>query len=168
MPSLLDRVLPRRRRCLLPADAFYEWRRHGSGKSATAQPYLFHRADGAPLAFAGLWETWVGPDGEEVDTACIITTPANRATDTIHSRLPAIIEPAAFDVWLNPDETRADAALALLEPAAETVLAFFAVGDLVNKVANDGPEVQRPATAVQVPSVPEVSTPGPVQISLFD
>ena len=158
----------RRRRCLLPADAFYEWHRQGSGKSATAtSPYLFRRADGAPLAFAGLWETWVGPDGEEVDTACILTTAANRATGGIHPRLPAIIEADGFDAWLEPDETRADAAMALLRPAGEEILTFCAIGDLVNKVANDGPEVQRPAAAAPLPKVEREPT-APLQGSLFD
>ena len=134
----------RRRRCLFPADGFYEWRREGSGKAAAAQPYLFRTADGQPLALAALWETWTGPNGEEVDTACIVTTQANGVTASIHPRLPAIVEPKEFDLWLDTDETRTGAALALLKPAADEMLTFFAVGDAVNKVAHDAPEVQQP------------------------
>ncbi len=161
----------RRRRCLLPADAFYEWQRQGSGKTATAQPNLLRRADGAPIALAGLWETWMGPDGEEVDTACIITTPANQATSAIHPRLPAMVERAAFDLWLDPDESCADAALALLKPAGEEILTFCPVGDLVNKVANDGPEVQRPVWPAALPRADREADreqAAPLQGSLFD
>ena len=154
----------RRRRCLMPADCFYEWQRHGSGKGAASQPYLFRRADGAPLALAGLWETWSGPNGEEVDTACIITTEACAATSVVHSRLPAILEPDLFDLWLSPDERDIEAALALLEPPGNDVLEFFPIADAVNKVAHDGPEVQRPARAPPV----QATSQQPVQPSLFD
>ena len=92
----------RRRRCLFIADAFYEWRRD---PSRPPRPYLFQRGDGAPLGLGGVFENWVGPNGEEVDTACIITTAANGSSAAIHDRLPAIIEPDAFDIWLDPDES---------------------------------------------------------------
>ena len=144
----------RRRRCLVPADAFYEWQRFG--KEARSRPFLFKRADGQPFAFAALWETWNGPNGEEVDTACIITTDANGATAAVHPRLPAIIEPAQFDLWLDPDEDRAAQALALLRPPENDLMVFAAIGDAINKVANDGPDVQRAAGA-----------PEPAQASLF-
>lgn len=134
----------RRRRCLIPADCFYEWQRFRSGKAQVSRPFLFKRHDGAPLALAGLWESWMGPNGEEVDTACIITTEANGATAAIHPRLPAIIAPEDFALWLDPDERRTDEAVALLRPAGD-ILTFFMIGDAVNIVANDGPEIQRPA-----------------------
>ncbi|WP_036259735.1 SOS response-associated peptidase [Methylocapsa aurea] len=134
----------KRRRCLFIADAFYEWRR--PAKTAKAgRPYLFHRQDGAPLGLAGLWETWTGPNGEEQDTACIITTAANGATAAIHERLPAILESADIDIWLDPDEIRADEAFGLLRPPENDVLSFFEIGPEVNKVANDSPQVQMPA-----------------------
>ena len=76
----------RRRRCLFIADAFYEWRRDPAG--GRARPYLFRRRDGAPLGLGGIYESWAGPNGEEVDTACIITTAANGPTAAIHDRLP--------------------------------------------------------------------------------
>lgn len=130
----------RRRRCLFIADAFYEWRREGPAP----RPYLFQRSDGAPLGLAGIRESWAGPNGEELDTACIITTAANGASAAIHDRLPAIIEPDAFDLWLDPDEALADAAFALLRPPGNDVLRFFEIGPAVNKAGNDSPEVQRP------------------------
>ncbi len=152
----------RRRRCLVPADCFYEWQRFGSGKTAWSRPFLFRRADGAPLAFAGLWETWMGPNGEEVDTACIVTTAANGATAAIHPRLPAIIEVEDFNLWLDPDESRADAAAVLLKPADDDRLVFHAIGDLINKVANDGPAVQAP-----LGEPPALEVERPAQASLF-
>jgi putative SOS response-associated peptidase YedK len=154
----------RRRRCLVPADAFYEWHRVGSGKTARSQAYLCRRADGLPLALAGLWETWHGPNGEEVDTACIVTTGANGVSVAIHPRLPAIIEPEAFATWLDPDESRADAAAALLKPASETVLDFFPVSDAVNKVANDGPDLMHP---IGPPLAASARMPTEEQPSLF-
>jgi putative SOS response-associated peptidase YedK len=153
----------RRRRCLIPADCFYEWQR--GGKTARPQPFMFQRRDGGLLAFAGLWETWMGPNGEEVDTACIITTEANGATAAIHPRLPAIIETGHFDLWLDPDERGTDEALRLLRPPLSDVLTFSAIGDAVNKAANDGPEVQSPLD--QQPAVPTREPDGPAQASLF-
>jgi putative SOS response-associated peptidase YedK len=145
----------KRRRCLFIADAFYEWRREASGGvrgKQTARPYLFRRGDGAPLGLGGIWDSWSGPNGEEQDTACIITTAANGATAAIHDRLPAIIEPASFDIWLDPDESAADAAFALLRLPGNEVLRFFEIGPAVNKAGNDGPEVQEPARAVEPPA----------------
>lgn len=152
----------RRRRCLVPADCFYEWRRAGKEKP---QPYLFKSAGGGPLALAGLWETWIGPNGEEVDTACIVTTPANGATATIHARLPAIIAPRHFTLWLDPDERATDEAVDLLHPPENDVLTFMAIGDAVNKAANDGPEIQHPLAAQ--PAMPKAAPTGPEQASLF-
>ena len=100
----------KRRRCLFPADGFYEWKVVGGKKLA------FHarRPGGGPLAFAGLWETWTGPNGEEVETAAIVTTLANREMGTVHHRAPVIVPPDAFDLWLdcrNVDETDGDGAV---------------------------------------------------------
>lgn len=135
----------KRRRCLFMADAFYEWRRERTTRATAAgRPYLVHRHDGNPMGFAGLWETWVGPNGEEQDTACIVTTAANGATAAIHDRLPAILEPESFDLWLDPDESRADRAFGLLKPPGNEVLDFYEIGASINKVANDSPDVQSP------------------------
>jgi len=87
----------KRRRCLIPADGFYEWKEAGGRK----RPYLVRPKDGAPIAFAGLWETWMGPNGEEMETAAIVTTLASRDIAHIHDRMPVIVPPDAFDFWLD-------------------------------------------------------------------
>lgn len=138
------RAAMKRRRCLVPADAYYEWLKLGAGRKVERRPYLFRRADGAPMGLAGLWETWSGADGSEIDTACILTTAANGATAAIHDRMPAIIEPADFSAWLDCDEIRANEAAELLKPAADDVLTFFEIGPEINKASTDGPRLQEP------------------------
>ena len=132
----------RRRRCLVPASAFYLWRRVGNGRSLRSQPFMGWRSDAAPMGLAGLYETWCGPHGEEVETACIVTTAANGVSAAIHPRLPVVIEPADIARWLDPDERRTDAAAALLKPADNHVLRFVAITDAINSVRCDGPIVQ--------------------------
>lgn len=133
----------RRRRCLVIADGFYEWRPNPAGRS---QPYLVRRPDGAPFGMAGLTETWCGPDGSEIETACVITTGANRTLSRIHARMPVIIDPDDFDLWLDPDERRAPDAAALMRAAREDALRFFAIGPAVNKVAHDDASIQEPVS----------------------
>jgi putative SOS response-associated peptidase YedK len=135
------RAALRRRRCLVPADAWYEWRANLKGPKT---PFLLRSAGGGLLAFAGLWETFLDPSGGEIDTACIITTMASGATAAIHDRMPAMIESRDFDAWLDPDETRPPP-LNLLRPAADDAVAFFAIGPAVNRASQDGPEIQAPA-----------------------
>jgi putative SOS response-associated peptidase YedK len=93
--SVLDkpafRNAMRRRRCLIPADGFYEWR-----AGAPKRPYFVRAKSGGPIAFAGLWETWTGPNGEEVDTAAIVTTRANRVLAAVHDRMPVIVPPRSI------------------------------------------------------------------------
>ena len=137
------RAALRRRRCLIPADCWYEWRKNGRGPKT---PFLLRRAGGGLMAFAGLWETYVDPSGGEIDTACIITTMANGATVAIHDRMPAVIAPDDFDAWLDPDETRPPP-LNLLRPAEDESIAFFAISPLVNRASNDRPEIQLPVEA---------------------
>jgi len=143
----------RRRRCLLFADCFYEWR--PGLKPLPAQPFLIRRQDRMPMGFAGLWETWMGPNGEEVDTACIVTTAANGTTAAIHPRCPAILEPKHFDLWLDTATERTDEVLGLLRPPENDVLEFFEIGPAVNKVANDFAEVQEPAAPVAYAPMPK-------------
>lgn len=139
-----------RRRVLMPADAFYEWRRLGR----TSEPFLIRRRDRKAFGFAALWETWSGPEGSEVDTVAILTTNANAATAPIHPRSPVIIDEADFEQWLDPDELTAPRARKLLRPPPDDMLEIVRIGDAINKVANDGPEVQAPldSRAVATPS----------------
>jgi putative SOS response-associated peptidase YedK len=132
------RAALRRRRCLVPADAWYEWRANLSGPKT---PFLLRRADGGLLAFAGLWETYVDPSGGEIDTACIITTSANGATAALHERMPAILEPEDFDAWLDPDETVASP-VRLLRPAANEAITFHAISSLINRASAEGAALQ--------------------------
>ena len=102
----------KRRRCLIPADGFYEWQGDVPGKK---QPYFIHRPDDGLFAFAGLWEHWMGADGSEIETALIITTEPNATIALIHDRMPVVIAPQDFDTWLIGEVN--DAA-ALLRPSA--------------------------------------------------
>lgn len=126
----------RRRRCLFPADGFYEWKREGERRI----PYFVRpRAEG-PIAFAGLWELWTGPHGEEMESAVIITTRANRLLAPIHDRMPAIVELEAFEFWLDPT-VEARAATAVVAPAREDLLEAYPVSQAVNRVTNDDPSL---------------------------
>jgi putative SOS response-associated peptidase YedK len=127
------RAAMRRRRCLVPADGFYEWREVGGRRQA----YFVRRRNlGEPFAFAGLWETWSGPNGEQLDAAAIVTTDANRTLAAIHPRMPVILPPEAFDLWLDCAKVDAKTAAALLA-AREGLLEAYEVSPAVNRVAND-------------------------------
>jgi putative SOS response-associated peptidase YedK len=122
------------RRCLVPADAFYEWKAMADGK----QPYAISRVDGAPLAFAGIWEGWRSPDGEALGTFAIITTSANADMAVLHDRMPVILEPADWPAWL---ERGFSTPVDLLRPAAVGVARLWPVSRAVNSVRNNGPEL---------------------------
>jgi putative SOS response-associated peptidase YedK len=130
----------RRRRCLFPADGFYEWKDAASGKRA----FCVRPKDGVPVGFAGLWETWMGPHGEEMETAAIITTQANRELAELHPRMPAIVPLEAFDLWLDCSRVDALTATALLAPAPEGVLEAYEISPAVNRTANDDPLLIEP------------------------
>jgi putative SOS response-associated peptidase YedK len=136
----------KRRRCLIPADGFYEWKAMGARK----QPYFIHAKSGLPLAFAGLWETWIGPNGEEFDSAAIVTTDANRALSELHNRMPVIVPPEAFDTWLGQPHVEGKddlaAASALIAPAPEDLLEVYPVSTDVNRVVNDNANLLQPVT----------------------
>jgi len=130
----------KRRRCLVPADGFYEWQAAGGRK----QPYYIRAKSGAPLAFAGLWETWEGPNGEEIDSATIITTRANRLLAGIHDRMPVVVPADAFDLWLDCLNVDATTASALIAPAPEGLLEAYPVSTAVNRTANDNAHLLEP------------------------
>jgi putative SOS response-associated peptidase YedK len=129
------RTAMKRRRCLIPADGFYEWKQEGARK----QPFVIRPKDREPLAFAGLWETWMGPNGEEMETAAIITTQANRDIAHVHDRMPVIVPPDTFDFWLDCTKVDAVAAGAVLVPARLGLLEAYEVSTAVNRVVNDAP-----------------------------
>jgi putative SOS response-associated peptidase YedK len=134
----------KRRRCLIPADAYYEWLKLREGGKIVRRPYLFRRTDGEPMGLAGLWETYMSADGSEIDTACILTTEANGATVAVHDRMPAIIEPKDFADWLDGDRVSAPEAATLLKPAPDDALDFFEIGPEINKATNEGAALQAP------------------------
>ena len=122
------------RRCLVPADAFYEWKSIADDK----QPYAIARLDGAPLAFAGVWESWQRPDNQVLRTFAILTTNANGTMRQLHERMPVILEPKDWPAWLG--EARCDLP-ALMRPAAGNVLRLWPVSRAVNSVRNNGAEL---------------------------
>jgi putative SOS response-associated peptidase YedK len=128
----------RRRRCLVPVDSFYEWRREGSAR----QPYRVVRADGRPLALAGLWSGWHDPETDHVRrTFTIVTTRPNALVATLHDRMPVVVPEDAWGRWLDTAGANPDGLIGLLEPSDEIVLDVYAVPRLVNDVRNDGPDL---------------------------
>jgi putative SOS response-associated peptidase YedK len=124
----------KRRRCLLPADGFYEWK-SADGKK---QPYLFRLADNRPFAFAGLWECWHGPEGD-VESCALITTDANEAVRPFHDRMPVILDRSAHDAWLDPNLNDKQTLQELLQRIDRSVMTAKAVSLHVNNARNDDP-----------------------------
>ena len=132
----------KKRRCIVPADGFFEWQKIEGSK--TKQPYYIHRRDEEPLAFAGLWEVWRGPDrdwDEPVTSCTILTTSANETMEKIHDRMPVILPPSAYDQWLDRDDDDVETLGKLLIPAPPSLLTMHTVATDVNKVQNKGPEL---------------------------
>ena len=160
----------RRRRCLFPADGFYEWKDDAGRKRA----FCVRPKDRAPVAFAGLWETWMGPHGEELETAAIVTAAANRDLATLHPRMPVIIPAEAFDFWLDCRSVDAMTATSLLDAAPNGLLEAYEISPAVNRTANDGPELIAPVApaAMAEPRAAERRKPARSwderQPSLFD
>jgi putative SOS response-associated peptidase YedK len=130
----------RRRRCLFPADGFYEWKDHAGRRS----PYFVRPKDSGPIAFAGLWESWMGPNGEEMESATIVTTTAGRDIAHLHDRMPVIVPPEAFGMWLDCRNVDALTAAALFIPTPAGQLEAYQVSPAVNRADNDGPELIEP------------------------
>jgi putative SOS response-associated peptidase YedK len=132
----------RKRRCIVPADGFYEWRRDATSR----QPFLIHRVDGAPLALAGLWSAWRDPVTEQIRrTFTILTTTPNELISTLHDRMPVILDARDWALWLDPTLTDVGELHGLLRPASSEPLELYPVRPLVNSVRNDGPELILPA-----------------------
>ena len=146
--GLLDKPAFRRpferRRCIIPADGFYEWERVSAKRK---QPWYITRADGKPMAFAGLWESWrpvKGSDEGKVRSCVIITGEPNEAVARLHDRMPVMLPPEAWDAWLDPDNDDVASLQGLLVPAPSDLLELVPVSTAVNTVTNDGPELIEP------------------------
>jgi putative SOS response-associated peptidase YedK len=143
------------RRCLIPADGFFEWkttRRH-------KYPYFFRKAGGGPLVYAGVWDRWKGPDGL-VETVAVLTVPANELVKPLHDRMPAIVSEGHFGAWLDPNESRPSKLLPLLQPYPAERLERWAVSARVNAGTADGPDLLAP--------VPDPPAPAWTQPALFE
>jgi putative SOS response-associated peptidase YedK len=128
------------RRCLIPADGFYEWLRISSREN---QPYNFGMADGSVFAFAGLWERWRDPAGEIVETCTILTTKPNSLIASVHDRMPAIVSADDYDLWLDPGVSDVTPIADLLTPFDASLMKKYPVGPRINRPENDDAECAR-------------------------
>ncbi|MBI5260700.1 MAG: SOS response-associated peptidase [Bradyrhizobium sp.] len=133
----------RRRRCLVPADGYYEWQAVDGRK----QPYFIHRADGEPIGLAAVAETWIGPNGEELDTVAIVTAAASADLAVLHDRVPVTIAPDDFERWLDCRNDDVEGAIPLMVPPKVCEFAWYAVSTRVNRVANDDAQLLLPISA---------------------
>ena len=127
------------RRCLIPADGFYEWKRTATGK----QPYCFEVTDGELFAFAGLWERWRDPSGQWVKSCSILTTTPNAVTSAVHDRMPVILGKDDYDVWLDPGMQNVAGISDLLKPFDPSLMRCYPVSTRINHVTNDDEECSR-------------------------
>jgi putative SOS response-associated peptidase YedK len=135
----------RLRRCLIPADGFYEWARKGASK----QPFCFEVNEGELFAFAGLWDGWKNPDGQWVKSCSILTTTPNAVTSAVHDRMPVILAADSYDLWLDPGMQNVAAISELLKPYDASLMRCYAVSTRLNRVANDDEECSRPAELLE-------------------
>jgi putative SOS response-associated peptidase YedK len=131
------------KRCLIPADGFYEWKTETGQKAKT--PYFIHMKDRKPFAFAGLWDEWHSPDGDILRTCTIITTTPNELMSKLHNRMPVIIDRGNFTDWLNPRPQTSENLMHLVQPFPADRMSAYPVSTLVNAPGNDRPECVQPA-----------------------
>lgn len=139
----------RRRRCLIPADGYYEWQSVGGRK----QPYFIYPRAGGPIGFAGLAETWMGPNGEEMDSVAIITAEATAGMSVLHHRVPVTIAPDQFGRWLDCRSDRADDVMTLLAAPGGGAFAWHPVSPAVGRVAVDEPQLILPISEAEMAAV---------------
>ena len=132
------------RRCLIPADGFYEWVRYGKSK----QPYCFELTERKPFAFAGLWDRWRAPDGTHLETCTILTTTPNQLLADVHNRMPVILSPESYDLWLDPGFRDVVTATEMLRPFDAKRMRRYPVSERVNNVANDDPSCAEPTESL--------------------
>jgi putative SOS response-associated peptidase YedK len=128
------------RRCLIPADGFYEWKRTGK----TRQPYMFEVGEGELFAFAGLWDQWKDPQGKVIESCTILTTGSNDLLAEIHDRMPVIVPPDKYTLWLDPEVEDFDAVKAILQPYDASLMRHYPVSPRVNSVQNEDAECAAP------------------------
>jgi putative SOS response-associated peptidase YedK len=164
-PSFRNAV--RNSRCIVPASGYYEWMKGPDGKR---QPYYITMRDDSPMVFAGLYSQWAGPDGEEVDTACIVTVEPNLEISSVYDRMPAILRGEAIDLWLNTRDIDAKAATQLALPLPEGSLKYHPVGKAIGSAKAECPELIRPVPpeeATVQPAPPKKQASGGGQMDLF-
>ncbi|HEV3500994.1 MAG TPA: SOS response-associated peptidase [Bradyrhizobium sp.] len=145
----------KRRRCLIPADGYYEWQASGTRK----RPHFIHRRDRGPIGLAGLAETWIGPNGEELDTVAVVTAPASADLAVLHDRVPVTIAADDFERWLDCRANDAETAMALLTAPEEGAFVWHAVSTRVNRAANDDAQLTLPITAEEMAAENEKAKP---------
>lgn len=128
------------RRCLIPADGFYEWQKLNGRK----QPVRIQLADGGLFAIAGLWEQWLSPDGSELESCTLLTTEPNEKLAVVHNRMPVILNPADYDLWLDPGAQHPGEVQSLLRPYPAEAMTFYPVSTLVNNANNEDPRCIEP------------------------
>jgi putative SOS response-associated peptidase YedK len=134
------------RRCLIPTDGFYEWKRTTTNK----QPYCFLVNDGGLFAFAGLWDRWQDRSGGWIRTCSILTTTPNAVTASVHDRMPVILDPDSYDIWLDPGMKDVTVACELLKPCDARLMRCYPVSTRINYVANDDEECSKPVQVAEV------------------
>jgi putative SOS response-associated peptidase YedK len=132
-------------RCLIPADAFYEWQRIGKSK----QPYCFEVNEGELFAFAGIWDQWKNASGHSVETCSILTTTPNAVTAVVHDRMPVILDPDSYDLWLDPGMKDVGLVSELLKPCNAKIMRSYPVSTRVNQVINDDAECSTQVELIQ-------------------
>jgi putative SOS response-associated peptidase YedK len=143
LPAFRD--VMKSRRCLIPADGFYEWQKKGK----TKQPYCFEVNDGGLFAFAGLWDRWKNQSGQWVKSCSILTTTPNALTSTVHDRMPVILDPDCYDLWLDPGMKNVSAVSELLKPYDAAVMRRYPISPRINHVVNDDAECSVPLEIAQ-------------------
>jgi len=136
------------RRCLIPADGFYEWQRTGKVK----QPYCFEVNDGELFAFAGIWDRWTDPSRNTVETCSILTTSPNAVTSAVHDRMPVILDRESYDIWLDPGMRDVTTASELLKPYDAQLMRCYPISTRINHVGNDDEECSAPVEPAQIQS----------------
>jgi putative SOS response-associated peptidase YedK len=144
LPAFRDAM--KSRRCIIPADGFYEWQKKGK----TKQPYCFEVNDGKLFAFAGIWDRWKNPSGDMVETCSILTTTPNAVTSAVHDRMPVILDPEGYDLWLDPGMKNVNTASELLKPYDARSMRCYPVATRVNHVANDDEGCSAPVELVEI------------------